>query len=528
MTGTDYAAASGANGAYVTRTASAGADTAPDKVLKSSFTSQNNQISEAFSRFNTVTMGDPNEYSGMNGVVTFRGGPFRQNAAASFVTVTEGKLQPLKVIRTSRLGEDDETLTGFGFGAQPIIVKWYKDVRQMMNIDKELIGKSGLKEVIAPSTDGKVYFLDLDSMEATRPALNVGVPLSVTASVNPYGLPILYVGQSAEKVEGYEVNAGMRIYSLVNQKLLTFMTSLNTVAEGGNHGVRSSALLETNSDTLIYTDDNGMLYTIGLGTQFDPSTGNIMLNPSDAGYGYVTKLKQAKQGIPAGVSVYGNYAYFGDIAGSVQCIDMNTMQCVWARDVGDSVMAAISIEETANGVYLYTGNVVNKFQKSAVVSLYKLDALTGDLIWQYQTEYKGKYESKTAEKRMYAGLMASPIVGQGDISDLVIFNVNRLTVADKTNSAVLYALNKETGKPEWTEILDAESVSSPVAVYNETGTSFIIVGDDNGNLRMLDGYNGNTMDIVNLQTAIQASPAVYGNRIVVGTTGGSLYFLDIK
>jgi hypothetical protein len=60
------------------------------------------------------------------------------------------------------------------------------------------------------------------------------------------------------------------------------------------------------------------------------------------------------------------------------------------------------------------------------------------------------------------------------------------------------------------------------------GTSFIIVGDDNGNLRMLDGYNGNTMDIVNLQTAIQASPAVYGNRIVVGTTGGSLYFLDIK
>ena len=508
--------------------ASAGVDTSPEKVIKSSFVSQNGEVSDTFSRFGSVSMGDPNEYSEMNGILTFRGGPQRQNASASFVDVREGTLQPLKVIRTSRLGEEDATLTGFGFGSQPIIVKWYKDVRSMMNITADHINKTGLKEVIVPSLDGKIYFLDLDSMDATRSAINVGVPLSVTASVNPYGYPILYVGQSSEKVENYQVNSGLRIYSLINQKMLTFLTSLNTVAEGREHGVRSSALIEKNSDTLIYTDANGMLYTIGMSTQFDPMSGNIFLSPTDVGYGYVTKLKNAKQGIPAGVSVYGNYAYFGDLAGSVQCIDMNTMQCVWARDVGDSVMAAISIEETPDGVFLYTGNVVNKSGKSQTVSLFKLDALSGNLIWEYQTEYKGKFESKTAEKGIYAGLMASPIVGQGDINDLVIFNVNRLEVASKTYSAVLFAIDKTTGKPVWTEILDAESVSSPVAVYNQVGTSFIVVGDDNGNLRLMDGYNGNTLKIENLQSPIQASPAIYGNRIVVGTTGGALYFLDIK
>ena len=129
---------------------------------------------------------------------------------------------------------------------------------------------------------------------------------------------------------------------------------------------------------------------------------------------------------------------------------------------------------------------------------------------------------------MYAGLMASPIIGQGDIDDLVIFNVNRLELDKNRNSAVLLGLDKATGMEVWAEYLDADSVSSPVAVYNEDGTSFIVVGDDNGVLRLMDGFNGTTINTVNLEGPIQASPAVYGNRIVVGTTSGMLFFIDIK
>ena len=49
-----------------------------------------------------------------------------------------------------------------------------------------------------------------------------------------------------------------------------------------------------------------------------------------------------------------------------------------------------------------------------------------------------------------------------------------------------------------------------------------------GTLRLMDGYTGSTIHTVNLGSAIQASPAAYGNTIVVGTTGGMLYFVDLK
>ena len=123
--------------------------------------------------------------------------------------------------------------------------------------------------------------------------------------------------------------------------------------------------------------------------------------------------------------------------------------------------------------------------------------------------------------------MGSPLVGEGDISDLVIFNVNQV-VDDKTAYAVVYALDKETGEEVWSQPLDVASVSSPVAVYQPDGKSYIVLGDDNGTLRLMDGFTGLTLSTVNLGSAIQASPAVYGNRIVVGTTGGMVYFVNIE
>ena len=100
--------------------------------------------------------------------------------------------------------------------------------------------------------------------------------------------------------------------------------------------------------------------------------------------------------------------------------------------------------------------------------------------------------------------------------------------SDKTAYAVVYALDKITGEEVWSQPLDVASVSSPVAVYRPDGKSYIVMGDDNGTLRLMDGYSGTTISTVNLGSAIQASPAAYGNKIVVGTTGGMLYFVELK
>ncbi|MFR5796084.1 MAG: hypothetical protein ACLUI3_11405 [Christensenellales bacterium] len=62
-------------------------------------------------------------------------------------------------------------------------------------------------------------------------------------------------------------------------------------------------------------------------------------------------------------------------------------------------------------VYLYTGTALSRTERSAQVRLLKIDALTGEILWECQSAIKGKYASKSAAAGSYAGLMASPLVG---------------------------------------------------------------------------------------------------------------------
>ena len=158
----------------------------------------------------------------------------------------------------------------------------------------------------------------------------------------------------------------------------------------------------------------------------------------------------------------------------------------------------------------------------------EIDALTGDVVWECQSAIKGKYASKDAKAGSYAGVMASPLVGEGEINDLIIFNVNHVELDDKSICAVVYALDKTTGEEVWNQPLDVDSKSSPIGLYQRDGKSYIVMGDDGGTLRLMDGFSGTTLSTLNLGSAIQASPAAYGNEIVVGTTGGMLYFVELK
>ena len=479
-----------------------------------------------YARSGKVSMGDPLKYTAQGGSLTFRGGPLRQNAAYGTVEVDT---QQLKVVRGARTTVLDQDNTGFGFGSQPLIVKWYKNIREMMNISDEYRTKTAMREVICPANDGRIYFVDLDTQLYSRTPIDVGFPISTTASVNPYGYPLLYVGQNDNTVAGYTGISGMRIYNLIDQSMIGFIPSLNPVGYAENIGVQTSALVESGSDTLIYGSNNGMLRTISMNTQFDLESGALSIAPQSVSYAYKTSIKNAKQGIVSSSAAYGDYVYFGDMAGSIQCLDMNTMQPVWAIDMGDSIVGALSLEVEADGqVSLYAGNVINKRQKSTPVRLVKLNALTGEILWEGPQTIKCKYASKMVKAGLYPGAAASPLVGQGDISDLVIFNINNV-VDEKGNAyAVVYALDKTTGEEVWSQPLDVTSVSSPIALYEADGTSYIVLGDDNGTLRLMDGFSGSTISTVTLGSAIQASPAAYGNTIVVGTTGGMLYFVDVE
>lgn len=501
-------------------------DTDPTKVIKNSFAIVGNEKSEGYVRGETVSMGDPLEYTAQGGLLTYRGGPLRQNGAYGTVEVADEELVVQRSIRTTAL---DGKHMGYGYGSQPLIVKWYKNIREIMNMTDEAKATTAMKEVICPANDGRIYFFDLDTQTYSREPINVGYPMRATASINPYGYPLLYVGQTEEKLADYEGIIGMRVYNLIDQSLAAFVPGKNPQAIGGSGAISSSALVEANSDTLLYTTDNGMVNAVSMNTEFDLENASISVNPELTAYAYETSLKNAKEReLPSGVAAYGDYVFFGDKAGSIQCVDVNTMNAVWAVDMGDSVVAPVALETGEDGeVYLYAGNIVNKRAKSTPISLVKLNALTGETIWTCQSEIKGKYASKPAKEGIYAGSMGAPIVGQGDISDLVIFNVNNVVDGD-SHYAVVYALDKLTGEEVWSQPIDVQSISSPIALYQPDGKSYLVMGDDNGTLRLMDGYTGTTIHTVNLGSPIQASPAAYGNEIVVGTTGGMLYFVELK
>ncbi len=511
---------------FMAQSAEAVEDTAPENVIKSSFILADGVKTDSVVRSEEISMGDPDEYSGQGGVLTFRGGPLRQNAAYGTVEVEQEQLSVIRGVRTTKL---DNTYTGFGYGSQPLIVKWYGNIRQIMNIEDASRNTTSMKEVIVPSNDGKIYFYDLDTQAYSRQPIDIGFPITATASVNPYGFPLLYVGQSREQVANYNGVIGLRIYNLINQKLLDFVTSKDDEALGKDCAINSSALIETESDTALYTSENGLLYTVSMNTYFDLDNAEVVVSPEKVAYGYTSNVRNASQGITGSVAAYGDYVYYGDDSGVLQCVDVNTMQPVWVVALGDSIMATPALECDDNGnVSLYVGTTINKTGRSGQVRLMKINALTGETLWECQSEIKGKYASRPAKEGLYAGLMASPLVGDGEINDLVVFNVNRVVQESGDTCAVVYALDKETGEEVWSQPLDVESVSSPIGLYQKDGKSYIVMGDEGGTLRLMDGFSGTTISTLSLGSAIKASPAAYGNQIVVGTTGGMLYFVEVK
>ena len=112
------------------------------------------------------------------------------------------------------------------------------------------------------------------------------------------------------------------------------------------------------------------------------------------------------------------------------------------------------------------------------------------------------------------GALASPVVGNGILEDIVIF-----TISDSDSSSYTIALNKDSGEEIWKKRLEDYSVSSPIVIY-EDANAFEIQGDSSGNLYMIDAKTGEELHVIKLDGAIESSPAAYNGNIVVGTNGG--------
>ena len=92
----------------------------------------------------------------------------------------------------------------------------------------------------------------------------------------------------------------------------------------------------------------------------------------------------------------------------------------------------------------------------------------------------------------------------------------------------LVALDTKTGAVVWQRTMGAFSWSSPVLVKGSDGHVYGVQGDSNGVLHLFNPNTGEDYSTLQLEKNIEASPAVYGNMLVVGTYAKKLYGIRIS
>lgn len=498
-------------------TVTASEDALPEKLNYKETVYANGKSVKDLTRAQPLAMPAPGEYTGYaGGVFTFRSDSFRGNAAFGYADAAQGRLAELWRTEVGSLRTDAGSVYGVGWTGQPAIVKWLLEIRGMMNIKPEKRDVTALKEVIIAAQDGKVYFLDLADGVATRDAIDIGYPFKGSVSVDPNGRPLLAVGQGISMLAGKTGDIGLHVYNLIDQSQAYFLNGRRSNKQSQfatNGAFDGTALFDRVSDNLVVAGENGLVYTIKLNSTFDyKDKMSITIDPEVTYVKGKGKQNDNTVSIESSAAMYGKYIFVADKHGIVRCIDSDTMTTVWASDNGDNTDATIALGFDPDGsLGLYTGNTSHaRLGSKKNVTLRRLDAMTGAQIWGY--EIKSKYN-----KEERGGAKASPIVGEHEISDLVIFTVN---LTDNGGSTML-ALNKQTGTLVWQYALSAPTISSPVAVYNQAGQAWIIQGDESGKLTMLAGKTGQVVTDLMLEGAIDGSPAVYNDYLVVGTTAKS-------
>lgn len=495
-----------------------------------------------FTRDNPIHMTDPLNYSAIAGITTFRGNNFRNCASFGYITSEPNALSQIwefSGIGTKLASTMTFDWSGVAWTGQPLIVRWDDSTKYAMNIYESQKATPGLTEVIVAALDGKIYFFNLNDGNMTRDPINVGASIKGTPAIDPRGYPLIYVGQGDDNGNS---GFGMRIYSLIDGSLLYFCDGLDENAYRKNWGAcDSSPIIDATSDTLIWPSENGIIYTFTLNTSYTPGSDSISISPVVNSFKYIFNDSQGSSlGVESSIAVYASYGYFVDNNWNLICLDLNTLEMVWQYKLGDDSDVSPVIEEENGVPYLYVCTEVDgqsgTGEYNGAAYTYKFNGLTGEIEWQ-TSQPCYTYNGETSDTDQSGGCFGNPIVGKKGIANLVIFSYSMTNGLVSGNQLVAY--DKITGNVVWTYNMNIYSYSSPVDVYDSEGNGYIIIGDSLGQIHLVDALTGER--IKHIQTArllgtadettngiiFDASPAVYGSRIVIGTKSGSIFAIDI-
>lgn len=476
-----------------------------------------------YSPVSPIEFGPGRDYTDLEGIVTFRGDNFRNSPAYGYAEMKEFALEGVWSRDTGSLSYSDATWTGSGWTGQPLMMKWPREMKAHMNMEDWAKEDDELVEVIYACMDGYIYFTDLKTGKATRESMYVGYTFKGAGALDPRGYPVMYVGAGYDSSEG---QARVFIINLLDCSVMyTFGNADPFTTRGSLSYFDSSPLVDAETDTLIYPGENGILYLIHLSSQYDQEAGTFSINPDHVVkwnyYGIRTDVSSYWTGMETSAAIYKGYLFVADNGGNLMCMDLNTLQLVWVQDTLDDSNSTpvLSVEDGKLYVYVSTSFHLGwRSSYTANVPIWKIDAETGEIVWQ--TDYECFSEAGVS-----GGVQSTIAVGRGDLSDYIYVTVAR-TGAEY--DGVLSCINKHTGEIVW-EHVAFYAWSSPVCVYNSDGTGKVLYCSCGGKMYLLDGKTGETHDdFVLSDGAIEASPAVYENYVVVGTRSCKIWGIQLK
>ncbi|MBR6959261.1 MAG: PQQ-binding-like beta-propeller repeat protein [Clostridiales bacterium] len=514
-------------------------------LTESVFAGEDRSLQTDYKRAAPIYFDDPINYGMYAGIYTFRGNNFRNCASFGYTTISDGTIKQVwefKDIGKLLASTLNFEWSGVRWTGQPIVIKWPQAIKNTMNLYDNAKAKQDLVEVIIAACDGKIYFLDMDTGEQTRDPIKVGVSIKGTPALDPRGYPILYVGQCDNN--GGSAIFGMYIYSLIDGKQLYHYDGGDDSAYRANwRAFDSSPIIDAESDTLIWPCENGIIYTFELHTNYAPGINDITLEPERVGYKYIFDDNSGSHmGVESSISVYGNYGYYVDNTSNLVCLDLNTMKMVWCVVLGDDSDVTPAISEENGIPYVYVGTEVDNQsgtgQYCGAAYVYKVNGLTGEVIWQ-TSEPCYTYNGETSETDQNGGCFGNPIIGKNSISNLVIVPFSMTKGLMSGNKLVAY--DKDRGTKVWEYDMNIYSYSSPVDCYDKSGQAYIVIGDSIGQIHLVSADSSACKRLTYLQCSrnigtknattsglnFEASPVVYGNRMIIGTTGGSVFGIDL-
>lgn len=500
-------------------------ETAPSNLIASTAIQVNGEIlpeEASYSAQSTISFKEGSQYTDMDGVITFRGDNFRSSPAYGLANMTQYTLESVWTQTTGSLSYNGKTWTGNGWTGQPLITSWSWDLRQHMNLYDWAKQQEQFTEVIYASMDGRIYFMELETGKPTRDPLDVGFTFKGAGALDPRGYPLMYVGAGYTSEQG---KARIFVISLLDGSILYTIGDNDAFTDRQCFFFDSSALVDAETDTLIYPGESGILYLIHLNTSFDESAGTISVNPDQVVkwkyMGTRTTSQEYWLGMEGSAAVYEGYLFIADNGGNLMCLDLNTLELVWVQDVLDDTNGSPVLSVEDGRLYLYIAPSFHlgwRSSSTAPVPIFKIDAQNGSIVWQTE------YECYSVED-VSGGVQSTVALGREQLEDYIYCTVSR---TGDGSQGVLACLDKKTGAVVW-EHKSGYAWSSPVCVYNEDGEGNILYCSSDGNMYLIDGLTGTERYRLRLsEGVIEASPAVYNDIAVVGTRANEIYGIRLR